>query len=53
MFQELQIYLYQRWAYRVDPSRLNEFGTSLEKETGAAPVEGSQPDSIQGQEQNS
>lgn len=39
------IYLYQRWAYRIDPTRLNEFGTSLEKETGApAPtpaVEGS------------
>ncbi|CAP23556.2 Protein CBG03077 [Caenorhabditis briggsae] len=38
------IYLYQRWAYRVDPTRLNEFGTSLEKEAGAEPaaVEGSQ-----------
>lgn len=22
------IYLYQRWIYRVDPNRMNEFGTS-------------------------
>lgn len=22
------IYLYQRWIYRVDPNRVNEFGTS-------------------------
>lgn len=26
------IYLYQRWIYRVDPKRLNEFGTSGEME---------------------
>lgn len=25
------IYLYQRWAYRVDPKRVNEYGTSLGK----------------------
>ncbi|XP_067830922.1 putative lipid scramblase CLPTM1 isoform X2 [Heptranchias perlo] len=25
------IYLYQRWIYRVDPSRMNEFGTSGEE----------------------
>jgi len=24
------IYLYQRWIYRVDPTRVNEFGTSGE-----------------------
>ena len=24
------IYLYQRWIYRVDPKRVNEFGTSGE-----------------------
>ena len=24
------IYLYQRWIYRVDPKRVNEFGTSAE-----------------------
>lgn len=29
------IYLYQRWAYRVDPSRVNEYGTSLEHPQGA------------------
>ncbi|OCT67779.1 cleft lip and palate transmembrane protein 1 homolog isoform X1 [Xenopus laevis] len=27
------IYLYQRWIYRVDPTRLNEFGTSGEAPT--------------------
>ncbi|PRD25550.1 UNVERIFIED_CONTAM: clptm1 [Trichonephila clavipes] len=26
------IYLYQRWIYRVDPKRMNEFGTSGETE---------------------
>lgn len=26
------IYLYQRWIYRVDPKRMNEFGTSGEIE---------------------
>ncbi|XP_022659783.1 cleft lip and palate transmembrane protein 1 homolog [Varroa jacobsoni] len=26
------IYLYQRWIYRVDPRRINEFGTSAEDE---------------------
>jgi len=29
------IYLYQRWIYRVDPTRVNEFGTSLDDPTGA------------------
>uniref|UniRef100_A0A1I8A149 Cleft lip and palate transmembrane protein 1 homolog n=1 Tax=Steinernema glaseri TaxID=37863 RepID=A0A1I8A149_9BILA len=29
------IYLYQRWIYRVDPTRVNEFGTSMEDPTGA------------------
>lgn len=28
------IYLYQRWAYRVDPKRVNEYGTSLEHPEG-------------------
>ncbi|CAJ0576638.1 unnamed protein product, partial [Mesorhabditis spiculigera] len=28
------VYLYQRWAYRVDPKRTNEFGTSGEHPTG-------------------
>ena len=27
------IYLYQRWIYRVDPKRVNEFGTSGEDHT--------------------
>uniref|UniRef100_A0AC34PV32 Cleft lip and palate associated transmembrane protein n=1 Tax=Panagrolaimus sp. JU765 TaxID=591449 RepID=A0AC34PV32_9BILA len=26
------IYLYQRWIYRVDPKRVNEYGTSMEHE---------------------
>ncbi|VDK59846.1 unnamed protein product [Cylicostephanus goldi] len=29
------IYLYQRWIYRVDPNRMNEFGTSLATSTEA------------------
>ncbi|VDM64299.1 unnamed protein product, partial [Angiostrongylus costaricensis] len=28
------VYLYQRWIYRVDPKRVNEFGTSLESPAG-------------------
>ncbi|KAI6176510.1 Cleft lip and palate transmembrane protein 1 [Aphelenchoides bicaudatus] len=28
------VYLYQRWAYRVDPKRVNEYGTSLEHPEG-------------------
>jgi hypothetical protein len=43
------IYLYQRWIYRVDPKRVNEFGTSGEDANikGAAPAvtgENSAPD---------
>ncbi|EGT53012.1 hypothetical protein CAEBREN_03570 [Caenorhabditis brenneri] len=35
------IYLYQRWVYRVDPTRMNEYGTSGEHEHGVPPsVEG-------------
>ncbi|ESO91931.1 hypothetical protein LOTGIDRAFT_233250 [Lottia gigantea] len=37
------IYLYQRWIYRVDPTRVNEFGVSqemLEQNGDAKPVEG-------------
>jgi hypothetical protein len=29
------VYLYQRWIYRVDPKRVNEYGTSGEQPTGA------------------
>uniref|UniRef100_A0A8C9DV05 CLPTM1 regulator of GABA type A receptor forward trafficking n=1 Tax=Prolemur simus TaxID=1328070 RepID=A0A8C9DV05_PROSS len=32
------IYLYQRWIYRVDPTRVNEFGMSGEDLTAAASV---------------
>lgn len=32
------IYLYQRWIYRVDPTRVNEFGMSGEDVTAAASV---------------
>ncbi|EJW84099.1 cleft lip and palate transmembrane protein 1 [Wuchereria bancrofti] len=28
------IYIYQRWIYRVDPTRVNEYGVSLEDPTG-------------------
>ena len=40
------IYLYQRWIYRVDPKRVNEFGTSGEDSNiqGASPSENSAPD---------
>ncbi|XP_013401359.1 cleft lip and palate transmembrane protein 1 [Lingula anatina] len=35
------IFIYQRWIYRVDPSRVNEFGTSGEmEETGAIGANG-------------
>lgn len=34
------IYLYQRWIYRVDPKRMNEFGTSLEVPPTTAAIEG-------------
>ncbi len=29
------IFLYQRWIYRVDPKRVNEFGTSGEPMVGS------------------
>uniref|UniRef100_A0A1I7UG14 Cleft lip and palate transmembrane protein 1 homolog n=1 Tax=Caenorhabditis tropicalis TaxID=1561998 RepID=A0A1I7UG14_9PELO len=45
------IYLYQRYAYRVDPTRLNEFGTSLDKETGTT-ADGSQQESIEEKKKN-
>lgn len=35
------IYLYQRWIYRVDPKRMNEFGTSGEMETQRSEANGS------------
>uniref|UniRef100_A0A4W5NVK5 CLPTM1 regulator of GABA type A receptor forward trafficking n=1 Tax=Hucho hucho TaxID=62062 RepID=A0A4W5NVK5_9TELE len=31
------VYLYQRWIYRVDPNRMNEFGTSGAEPTGVDP----------------
>lgn len=34
------IYLYQRWIYRVDPKRMNEFGTSGEMETQRSEANG-------------
>lgn len=34
------IYLYQRWIYRVDPTRINEFGTSGETPAPVAALEG-------------
>lgn len=35
------IFLYQRWIYKTDPKRINEFGYSGEMETnGSAAVEG-------------
>ena len=42
------IFLYQRWIYRVDPKRVNEYGTTGEDPQGAPAVEGeidSQPSS--------
>jgi len=32
------VYVYQRWIYRVDPTRVNEYGTSLADPTGAAAI---------------
>jgi len=29
------VYIYQRWIYRVDPKRVNEYGVSMEDPTGA------------------
>lgn len=37
------IYLYQRWIYRVDPTRVNEFGMSGEAPAAAAPVDEALP----------
>lgn len=33
------IYIYQRWIYRVDPKRVNEYGVSMEDPTGAKAIE--------------
>ena len=39
------IFLYQRWIYRVDPKRVNEFGTTGEgSERVAEPLGGSEGD---------
>ena len=40
------IYLYQRYIYRVDPKRVNEFGTSQEmlEQNGEAAIEGANGD---------
>jgi hypothetical protein len=37
------IYIYQRWIYRVDPKRVNEFGTSMEQPEGAVEPAQEQP----------
>jgi len=34
------VYVYQRWIYRVDPNRYNEFGTSKNDEKGMGGAEG-------------
>ncbi|XP_043536836.1 cleft lip and palate transmembrane protein 1 homolog isoform X2 [Chiloscyllium plagiosum] len=39
------IYLYQRWIYRVDPTRMNEFGTSGEDSVKAS-KENSSPEAL-------
>ena len=39
------IYLYQRWIYRIDPKRVNEFGYTGEDLTGKQSQQQSQPDS--------
>lgn len=36
------IFLYQRWIYRVDPTRVNEFGTSAVDDSPASGTEGQQ-----------
>ncbi|XP_003744055.1 cleft lip and palate transmembrane protein 1 homolog [Galendromus occidentalis] len=41
------IYLYQRWIYRVDPKRVNEFGTSAEDNDGQGGVERAPQDAIE------
>jgi hypothetical protein len=46
------IYLYQRWAYRVDKSRVNEFGFS-DKAPEDMPTETSQPVAIEGPAESS
>jgi len=33
------IFLYQRWIYRVDPTRVNEYGTSMEDPKGMKELE--------------
>ncbi|KAI1725642.1 cleft lip and palate transmembrane protein 1 (CLPTM1) domain-containing protein [Ditylenchus destructor] len=33
------IYIYQRWIYRVDPKRVNEYGVSMDDPTGAKAIE--------------
>ena len=38
------IFLYQRWIYRVDPKRVNEYGTTGEDSRGGAPVEDTGPE---------
>lgn len=42
------IYLYQRWIYRVDPNRVNEFGTSGvdHKDSKAQPAAAETPAAI-------
>ncbi|VDD85786.1 unnamed protein product [Enterobius vermicularis] len=33
------VYIYQRWIYRVDPKRVNEYGVSMENPEGEEPLE--------------
>ncbi|KAJ6663583.1 hypothetical protein lerEdw1_009662 [Lerista edwardsae] len=40
------IYLYQRWIYRVDPTRVNEFGISGEEPASRGPQSLTQPDGM-------
>lgn len=35
----IQVYIYQRWIYRVDPKRVNEYGVSMENPEGEEPLE--------------
>ena len=46
------IFLYQRWIYRVDHSRVNEFGISGEDIKAAEQQKGPQPNAIEGSDGN-
>ena len=40
------MYVYQRWAYRVDPKRVNEYGTSQEDHS-KPPVNGAEKAAVE------